>query len=72
MNRKLRMLLLLTLIVIGVASSYGNPTHQIDTLYYTNWTYVTQCGRTTEYCDGRIVHTGCTSQNYEVVLSECL
>jgi hypothetical protein len=71
MNRKLRMLLLLALIVVGAVSSHGSPTYQLDTLYYTNWTYVFQCGRTTHYCNGTVVHTGCTSQYYQDVISEC-
>ena len=65
MTRRIRVLMLLALLVLGATSLVAAPDHEIYIEYYTDGTYTDLCGERYILCTG-IYQWGCRTAYYLV------
>ena len=65
MARRMRMLGLLVLLLVGASSLLAMPDHEVYTEFYTDGTYSVQCGYRWVTCYG-IIREGCQNTGYSV------
>lgn len=65
MAKRIRLIGLLVLLVVGASSLMAMPDHEVYTEFYTDGTYSVQCGYRWVTCSG-IIRSGCQNTGFSV------
>lgn len=61
MVKRIRIIALLAMLLVGVTTLTALPDHEVYTEFYTDGTYSTQCGYRWVTCGG-IIRSGCVTE----------
>ncbi|MEO8380486.1 MAG: hypothetical protein ABI779_12545 [Acidobacteriota bacterium] len=65
MAKKIRLMGLVVLLLVGATSLVAMPDHEVYTEFYTDGTYAVECGYRWVTCHG-IIREGCQNTGYSV------
>ena len=64
MVRRIRLLVVVAMLILGAVSLVAAPDHAFYYTYYTDDTYTVECGYYYYTCFGSPVHSGCRTAYY--------